>query len=92
MSNGSVDPRLNCASRICCDPPEGFRATTEILMDLGCPDRATALCMAEKMEILGITFLPVALAEVIAEIAQHPGKRARGSKGSKDSKDSKQDG
>lgn len=69
-----VDPRLNCASEVCCSPSSALRAATSILLDAGCPDEYAALC-ARNLHEMGITFTSLGLAHAIAEIADHPGRR-----------------
>jgi hypothetical protein len=69
-----VDPRLNCASEICCPPralaynQSAHDARVEILLDLGAPAEL-AQKMAREMPNKGVCFLPQALADVIREIA-----------------------
>lgn len=72
-----VDPRINCAAGICCDPAGALTATAEILCDIGVPED-DAPKMAAKMRDMGITFTSAALAEAVAAIADHP-RRGGGS-------------
>lgn len=52
-----------------------MRATVSILTDLGCPDEY-ARPMAHAMREKGIVFSSQGLADAIAEIVDHPGRRA----------------
>jgi hypothetical protein len=63
-----VDPRLNCAAEICCNPPRALAARVSILCDLGVPEE-DAPRMAAKMKEMGIAFTSASLAEAIREIA-----------------------
>lgn len=69
-----VDPRINCAAGICCDPTGALAATTEILCDIGVPED-DAPKMAAKMRDMEITFTSTSLAGAISEIADHPHKK-----------------
>jgi len=73
-TSNSVDPRLNCAAGICCGPGGSLAAATSILVDAGCPNEYAASC-ARNLRERGITFTSVALAEAMADIADHPGRK-----------------
>lgn len=68
-----VDPRLNCASEVCCSPPNALRAATSILIDAGCPDEYAGSC-ARNLHEMGIAFTSRELANAISNIADHPGR------------------
>lgn len=69
----AIDPRLNCAARICCPPPAARATQIELLCEAGCPDDL-APKIAERLEQMGISFAPVELMAVIAELAEHPNR------------------
>lgn len=65
-------PCMNCASQVCCPPPQAFEATMDLLKEItGCDDE-TAKAGAERMLELGITFLPQSLANAIRDLVKHP--------------------
>lgn len=72
-----IDRRLNCAAEICCPPPAARQARAAILVDLGCPEHL-AMEMSTAMAERGIVFMPVQLAQVIAEMVDHPGRDGEG--------------
>jgi hypothetical protein len=63
-----IDPRLNCAAEICCDPIKAQQARIEILCDIGVSEDQ-APKMAARMKELGIAFTSTELADAIRHIA-----------------------
>jgi hypothetical protein len=69
----AVDPRINCAAEICCDVDDARKARVEILTDLGV-EPLEAIRLADEMKKKGLAFMPIQLTQVIADIADHPGR------------------
>lgn len=67
----AIDPRLNCAAKICCPPMQARHTQIELLCEAGCPDNLAPV-LADRLEKMGISFAPSELMDVIARLAQHP--------------------
>lgn len=64
----SVDPRLNCASGICCQDQEARATKVELLCESGLSQQQAEM-VAEWMENEKIVFLSLELAQAIKSIA-----------------------
>lgn len=71
----AIDPRLNCAARICCPPADARNTQIELLCEAGCPDDL-APKLAERLETMGIALAPMELMDVIGQLANHPNREA----------------
>lgn len=67
----AIDPRLNCAAKICCHPDQAKRVQIELLCEAGCPEEF-APRVADRLEKMGISLAPSELMDVISRLAQHP--------------------
>lgn len=69
-----VDPRLNCAAEICCNPTltdgagKARESRKNILVDLGL-GTTDAYTVADAMKAQGLCFMPQALADTIRGVA-----------------------
>lgn len=70
----AVDPRINCASGVCCPPGGALSAATAILIDAGCPEEYAGQ-VAKRLRGMGVAFTSTKLADALAEIADHPDKK-----------------
>lgn len=75
MQKAVTPASINCAARICCPPAPAARTKVEIACGLGL-DEDAAIAFVGKMDAAGLCFMPQKLADVIAEIADHPGRHA----------------
>jgi hypothetical protein len=69
----TVDPRLNCAAEICCTANDARLAGIELLREAGVVNPEET---ADQMRAKGLVLMPAALAQIIAEIADHPGRKS----------------
>lgn len=67
----AIDPRLNCAAKICCPPNQARETQIELLCEAGCPDDL-APRLADRLATMGISFAPTELMDVIGRLAEHP--------------------
>lgn len=71
------DPMLegvNCSAGICCPPQKALGASAALAVSHLGMDQEEALKYAQKMRDAGLCLMPQKLADIIAEIANHPGR------------------
>lgn len=66
---------INCIERVCCPAAASLSQRADFLCKLGADEEA-ATTIAGEMERLGLAFATKELMQAIADIADHPGRKA----------------